>query len=106
VFSDPIIVDRILIAAALILPILSVLALRRRGIIIGAFVQWLIIGAAGPILSSLDPKREGGILDSIWIFGGWIFCLIYASFIYLTTKLIRYGFQRISRKTPQHQSPE
>ena len=105
-FSDPIIVDRILVAAALILPIISVLALKRRGIIIGAFVQWVTIGAAGPILSSLDPKREGGILDSIWILGGWIFCLIYASFIYLTIKLIRYGLQRMSRETPQHQSPE
>ncbi len=105
-FFDPIIVDRILVAAALILPILGVLALKRRGIIIGAFAQWVIIGAAGPILSNLDPKHEGGILDSIWILGGWIFCLIYASLIYVTIKLIRYGLQRIFRETPQHQSPE
>ncbi len=105
-YSDPIIVDRILVVAALILPILSVLGLKRRGIIIGAFVQWVIIGAAGPILSSLDPKREGGFLDSIWILGGWIFCLIYASLIYLTIKLTRYGFKRMSRETPQYQSPE
>jgi len=100
--TDPVFVDRLLVASALLLPVLLVICFKRLGIILGAFVNWVIIGAAGPILSSLDPEREGAMLDSLWFLAGWIFSIMYAALIYAVIWLIRQGLKRLSRKPQQH----
>ena len=104
--TDPIIVDRLLVASAFILPILLVICFKRRGIVLGAFAHWAIIGASGPILSSLDPERVSGVADSLWILAGWVFGLIYSALIYSVLWLIRYGLQRLSDKHPSPQNPD
>lgn len=77
----PQIVDKVGLAVALIVPILLVWRWRWIGVILGAAVQWGTLIIVGELLSRLDPAREGGLLDAIWISLGWAGALFYCILI-------------------------
>ncbi|MCB9852516.1 MAG: hypothetical protein H6819_05435 [Phycisphaerales bacterium] len=87
----------ILLAATV--PVLAVRRFGRLGIIIGGLAVWFILGAAGPVLNALDPKRDAAVVDSIWILGGWVGGLIYASMIYALLMAFRIGGPRLRPRT-------
>lgn len=95
--TDPILVDRLLLISSLVVPIFLVWRFRGIGIILGAFANWIIIGAAGPILSALDPNRDVAVGDSVWILAGWLFGLSYSGTVYLVILGLQLilGLQRI-----------
>jgi hypothetical protein len=70
-------VDNVCCIVAAALPILLVLRWNLLGVALGALVVWGTLIGAGMLLSALDPRREAGLLDAIWLMFGWIFGLIY-----------------------------
>ena len=75
--------DSIVFYLSFLYPIYLVLRFNRLGVAAGAICFWLLWWFEGHVLSTYDQDREGGLLDSIWIFFGWIFCYAYCAIIYL-----------------------
>ncbi|HPF41734.1 MAG TPA: hypothetical protein P5081_23505 [Phycisphaerae bacterium] len=75
-------------------PVLTVRRFGGIGIVVGGLAVWVILGAVGPALSALDPRRDTAVLDSIWVLGGWLGGLIYASMIYALLKAFRFDGPR------------
>lgn len=82
-------VDKLAILIAFGIPIALIWRWRIVGAIIGAFVQWVVLLAMGPILSALDPIRENGMLDAIWMILGLPFALAYSGVILLMVWMLR-----------------
>ena len=77
-----------MLVLALGIPIPLVLFFRWRGVVYGAIFHWIVLIAAGQWLIALDPNRSSGILDSIWLLGGWIQGLLYCCFLLLVIRYI------------------
>ena len=86
--SNPIFVDQLCEAIALIVPIWFVLRYELIGILIGALIVWVVGVIAGEALSSLDPERDAGILDAIWLMFGWFGGLIYCGLIWAAKRIV------------------
>jgi len=79
--------DTVVTVLALVVPIYAVLRFNWAGIIVGTVYLWLMPAAEGNVLSTYDRER-GRILDSFWLYTGWIVGLIYCSVIYAVTLII------------------
>ena len=73
----PHLADQICLGIALIAPVPLILAFRWIGVALGVAVVWAALAIAGVWISSLDPKRDAAILDSIWLLFGWVAGLLY-----------------------------
>ena len=82
-------VDILFLAAAVILPIPLIIRWRFKGAILGAAIVWLLLAVSGIVLSELDPEREAGMLDSVWLLFGWIGGLLYCVPIWGLQELVR-----------------
>lgn len=87
------IIDISFLAAAAILPICFVLKWGWKGMILGALAVWISLILAGIVLAGLDPEREVAMLDTVWLFSGWIAGLGYSGIIYL----VRMIFVRLKK---------
>ena len=87
-------VDTIFVLIACALPVYSVVRLNAVGIIFGALAFWIALIVSGLVLSALDPSRSR-LLDSLWLWTGWLAGLIYCALIYGLKKL--YCFRRAKR---------
>ena len=85
--------DTVVLLLSFAVPIYAVLRFNRAGIIIGGIYFWLMLIAEGNILSTYDDQR-GGILDSFWLYTGWIVGLIYCAVIYAVVLVTRERRQR------------
>ena len=81
-------IDKSCLAIAIILPALLVGFGRWRAFVLGVLVHWVVIFAAGPLISMADPSREGAMLDTIWLFFGWLSGLLLCTFVWLIKWLI------------------
>jgi hypothetical protein len=72
--------DTLYLALSLLIPCAAVVLIQRAwiAISIASISHWLILDAAGRKLQELDPERDAGILDSLWLALGWIQGLILA----------------------------
>lgn len=68
-------------------PVWLVWRLNLPGVLPGALASWLLGVYGGYVLSAHDPHR-GRVLDGVWLYFGWAFCLLYA--------LLVYGLKRLS----------
>src|SRR5262249_45673330 len=82
-FATPQVADTLCLLIAAIVPIPFVLRWNWRGVMLGTVVVWASLVMAGFLLAALDPRREGAMLDSIWLLFGWIGGLLYCVPIYL-----------------------
>ena len=80
--------DTVVLLLSFVVPIYAVLRFKRAGIIIGSIYFWLMLIAEGNILSTYDDQR-GRILDSFWLYTGWIVGLIYCAVIYAVILVTR-----------------
>lgn len=96
--------DLLLLLAALALPAAIVVRWGWRGIVPAGLAHWLILVAAGRVLSALDPAREAGLIDSIWLLLGWIAGLAYASAVFLLDRLARLAARRARPR--RHTAPQ
>lgn len=69
--------DQICLWAAVVVPVPLVVAFRWSGVALGALAVWGILWLAGVWVSSLDPTRDAGMLDSVWLLFGWAAGLLY-----------------------------
>lgn len=78
------IVDCVCLALAFIVPVIVVLRSNRWFIAIplGGFIFWIILYLSGRILSVLDPLRNAGVLDTIWLYAGLLPSLLYTALLY------------------------
>jgi hypothetical protein len=87
--------DKLGVVLWFLLPAIVVLVIKeKRGIILGGIIFWLIGITIGILLTQLDPQREGGLIDSIFLFTGWLAGLIYASLIFLLKQSFLFLYQR------------
>lgn len=61
-----------------------------KGVFIGAISLWIILLIEGYVISALDPKREGALVDTVWLLFGWAGGLLYCFLIYGLKKLYVY----------------
>lgn len=88
-------VDKLGLVLWFLFPAIVVLVIKKkRGIIIGGLIFWVIGIAIGMLLSQLDPQREGGLVDSIFLITGWLGGLIYASLIFVLRQSFLFLHQR------------
>ena len=76
-------IDNLCVAAAFLLPVVTVLYWNRIGVILGALIHWWSLAMAGLLITTLDYR--GGLtvtLDLIWFLFGWIQGLGYSLLIY------------------------
>jgi hypothetical protein len=73
--------DSIFLMISVLFTTLAVLGFNRSGVIAGTLSLWLSWWLEDDILSAYDKDRSG-LLDSIWILFGWIFCYTYCVIIY------------------------
>jgi hypothetical protein len=81
-------VDRLCLLVAVILPIPLVLRYNLIGVVLGTLVVWGSLFVAGLLLSALDPTRDAGILDGIWLLFGWLGGLMYCLPIYAVKRIV------------------
>jgi hypothetical protein len=86
--------DQICLWAAFIVPIPLIGAYRWIGVALGTVAVWGILLLAGVWISSLDPKRDAAMLDSIWLLFGWIGGLLYCLPIFGLRELVAYLVRR------------
>ena len=75
---SPQVIDKLMFLIAFAVPVILVLRFKRRGVVYGAITTWITLVICGKWLNVLDPKRNGGILDTIWLLFGWIPSVIYS----------------------------
>ncbi|PWT93275.1 MAG: hypothetical protein C5B55_04800 [Blastocatellia bacterium] len=80
--------DPIVLVLSLAVPIYVVLRFDWAGVIVGGIYLWLMLIAEGNILSAYDDER-GRILDSFWLYAGWLVGLVYCAVIYAGMLLIK-----------------
>lgn len=90
-------VDITAISVAFLAPPLMIWRWRWRGAILGSLIFWLTIGAAGPLIAQLDPRRGPATLDTIWWLFGWIGGAAYS----LMWLALRAGLTRLFRQHPR-----
>ena len=100
------IVDHVCLALAVIAPAYIVLRFRRWifTVPLGAVICWFTLVICGHLLAVLDPEREGGMLDSIWLIFGWIPSLLYAVSLYASRSL--FLFLRSRYASPVSHEPK
>jgi hypothetical protein len=76
-------VDLLCLAIAALLPIFLVMRWKLLGVALGTLVVWGSLAVAGSLLSALDPQREAGLLDGVWLLFGWLVGLLYCGVLYL-----------------------
>lgn len=69
---SPTVVDQTCLWIAALAPIPLIIWRRWIGFVLGALVVWATLIIAGILLSQLDPQRDGGMLDTVWLLFGWI----------------------------------
>jgi CDP-diglyceride synthetase len=81
---SPQLVDYGGMALALIVPAYIVLRFPRWQVtvLLGTIAFWLITVEQGYLLAMLDPSRDAAMVDSIWLFIGWIPGLAYSWLLY------------------------
>lgn len=82
------IVDYLCLAAAFILPIITVLLWNVRGVVLGTLIHWGALILTGKLLALFDTAREASVLDHVWILFGWISGLAYCFIIFGAKRLI------------------
>ena len=77
-------VDQFCLWFSVLAPACVVLPFRRALLTVplGAVSPWVTLWVCGHLLADLDPEREGGIGDSIWLLFGWLPSLLYALALY------------------------
>jgi len=83
---------------AAVAPVGFVLRWRRWGVFLGAAFSWLLLIAAGALLSALDPTRDAALADSIWFLSGGPVMLVYCSVLDLTIGISRALWSRRRRR--------
>lgn len=78
-----VLVDWLSLVIAIVAPIVLIWRLKAFGVVLGTLVPWGSLFLAGILISRLDPEREAGMLDAVWILFGWIPGLIYSSILYV-----------------------
>ena len=78
----PQIVDKLCLLVATFLPVALVLRWNWLGVALGTVTVWGSLALAGFLLSALDPGRDAGILDGVWLIFGWLGGLLYCLAIY------------------------
>jgi hypothetical protein len=58
-------------------------------VLAGALFQWIALIAVGAALHELDPSRDAGLLDAVWLLFGWIAAMLYCVTIMAAIQLIR-----------------
>jgi hypothetical protein len=84
----PHLADQICVSTAIIVPLPLIIAYRWIGVAIGTIAVWGILNLAGIWISSLDPKRDGGLLDIVWLLFGWVGGLLYCLPIFGVRELV------------------
>ena len=74
--------DKLLLAFALVAPLIVIWMLGYTGIFIGTILAWGSLVVAGWMLSQFDPGHQAGMLDSIWLLLGWLPSLVYCVAIF------------------------
>ena len=90
----PHLADQICLWAAVIIPVPLIIAFRWIGVALGTVVVWVSLVVAGVWISSLDPKRDASMLDSIWLLFGWLGGLLYCLPIFGLRELVAYVSRR------------
>lgn len=86
------------LALAAVGPVLFVLRWDDRGVVLGTVFAWLVLLAAGPVLSALDPSRDAAaMLDSIWLLFGWVVTLAYALVVHVAIRVVAACWSRRPR---------
>jgi hypothetical protein len=91
--------DQICVWAAILVPPALIVLYRWIGLVLGVVAVWGILAFAGVWISSLDPTRDGGVIDSmvinsIWLLFGWIGGLMYCVPIFGVRELVAYVVRR------------
>ena len=82
-------IDLLFLALALGLPVPLIWRYGLRGVIVGALLNWILLAAVGPILSALDPTRDAAVLDSVWLYLGWIASILFCLFLHAVMTILR-----------------
>jgi hypothetical protein len=91
-------VDKICLAVAFVLPILVVIRWNWYGVVLGTLIHWGTLFVAGELISEIAPGSRGdchGMLDILWLLGGWVsgvvYCLVIFAIKCLVLFLMRLG---------------
>ena len=89
-------VDQFCLWFSVLAPACVVLPFRRAlfTVPLAAVIPWVTLWVCGRLLSDLDPEREGGIVDSIWLLFGWLPSLLYALALYGLRRLFVFLYRR------------
>ena len=89
--------DQICVWSAALVPLPLIIAFRWIGVVLGTLAVWGILCFAGIWISSLDPHRDAGVIDSLWLLFGWIGGLLYCLPIFGVRELVAYLIRRCAR---------
>ncbi|MGE3822415.1 MAG: hypothetical protein AB7I30_23620 [Isosphaeraceae bacterium] len=81
-------VDNACLIAAAILPVPLILRWNWLGVLLGTLIVWGSLVVAGVLLAELDPAREAGVLDGVWLLFGWLGGLLHRVPIYVVKRVI------------------
>jgi hypothetical protein len=82
-------VDKVGLWISLGVPVVFVWRFRWWGVAVGALFQWIALIAVGIALHELDPNRDAGLLDAVWLLFGWVAAMLYCVTIMAAIQLIR-----------------
>lgn len=89
-------IDRVVLALALLLPVYFVWRYAKWGFWLGVLSAWLPLFVAGKILNCLDPEGRSALAGGIFLLFGWLAAALYCFLLLLAKLLLFHLFKAIA----------
>lgn len=87
-------IDWLFVILAAVLPVVFVVRWGFKGVIAGAFANWIIMLGMGYMIHEFDPEAYDPMLQHIWLVGGLFGGFFYSLFIYIVVWKVKAIFKR------------